>query len=74
MEKSLQKDPYLPLLSDSSPANYYSSNSAKNSTAGSLKTRILSLTDTGIRLLNTGRVSEGLGCYTSSTSSILAIV
>jgi len=65
MEKPLQKDPFLPLLTDASPANYYSSNNSKASSGSSLKTRILSLTDTGLRLLNTGRVSEGLGCYTS---------
>ncbi len=72
MEKPQQKEPFLPLLSDNSPANYYSSNSGKASSGSSLKNRILSLTDTGLRLLNTGRVSEGLATYTSSISSFLA--
>ena len=54
--------------SDNSPDAYYSSRYGKISFQdNSIKGRLLNLGETGSRLVKDGKISEGLGCYTSSS-------
>lgn len=60
---------------DVSPLNYYNTAKFDTPSSGSLlKDRILSLRDTGSRLVSDGRIAEGLECYTASILSSFYLV